>query len=69
MPSSRFFWLCILSDERPTGRETQSKRHNLVLSLTVTALLSGYHGGLSTVCSEDLHLPVLFLWKIIITKL
>ena len=40
------------------GRETPCKRHKLVLSLTVTALLSVYHWGLSTVCSEDFHLPV-----------
>ena len=38
------------------GRETQCKRHTLVLSLIVTALLSVYHWGLSTVCSEDFHL-------------
>ena len=39
------------------GRETPCKKHKLVLSLTVTALLSVYHWGLSTVCSEYFHLP------------
>ena len=40
------------------GRETPCKKHTLVLSLTVTALLSVYHWGLSTVCLEDFHLLV-----------
>ena len=40
------------------GRETPCKRNKSVLSLTVTAPLSVHHWGLSTVCSEDFHLPV-----------
>ena len=65
----------ILSDDRPTGswefsltidllgREARCKRHKLVLSLTVTALLSVYHWGLSTFCSEDFYLPVFIVWS------
>ena len=41
------------------GHETPCKRHKWLLTLTVTALCRVYHWGLSTVCSEDFHLPAI----------